>query len=205
MKIIEVPQNSPEWIELRKGKITGSKLKDIVVKRGSSKKIGFYQLIADIVADEPDFQDPLERGHELEPEAIELFEKEKGLKIDRVGMCISEFNENIAVSPDGLIKDSKGVYNRAVEVKCLSSARHLKAYFEQKIPSEFIDQACQYFIVNDDLQVLDFVFYDPRVHNLKMFVVSVTRIQLEKTIYLLKEYQENVLTEVQECIEKLSF
>ena len=35
------------WAEARRGKITGTRLKDIIVKRGTGKKIGFYELIAE--------------------------------------------------------------------------------------------------------------------------------------------------------------
>ena len=33
MKVVNIDQNSEQWLELRKGKITGSKLKDIVVEK----------------------------------------------------------------------------------------------------------------------------------------------------------------------------
>ena len=45
MKIINFGENEEEWMKNRAGKITGSSLKDIVVKRGTAKKKGFYQLI----------------------------------------------------------------------------------------------------------------------------------------------------------------
>ena len=51
----------------REGKITGSRLKDIIVKRGTGKKIGFYSLIAEklgIPAEEG--ETPMERGSRLE-------------------------------------------------------------------------------------------------------------------------------------------
>ena len=57
MKTLKLEQNSDEWFEARKGRITGSKLKDIVTKRGSNTKIGVYQLIADRIAVDADDED----------------------------------------------------------------------------------------------------------------------------------------------------
>ena len=66
-------------------------------------------------------------------------------------------DENIAVSPDGFIGTTE-----AVECKCLSSARHIEALLTRAIPSEYEYQVLQYFIVNDKLEMLNFVCYDPR-------------------------------------------
>ena len=64
MKIVTVEQNTDEWLELRKGKITGSKLKDIYAARKTTgKKRGFYQLIADKIAIDAELEDAREGIH----------------------------------------------------------------------------------------------------------------------------------------------
>lgn len=204
MQIITIDQNSPEWDEIRKGKITGSKLKQIVVKRGNKKKLGFYELLADRLSIEEELEDPMERGHRIEQEAIDLFSKETGLKVDRVGFCISDNNPNIAVSPDGMIKVGKK-YKYGVEVKCLSASRHLQAYFEKEIPTEYEEQAIQYFIVNEDQEKLYFVFYDPRVTAKPIHWLEIERKDVEDKIVFYKEYQEKTLKEVDELLEQLAF
>ena len=204
MKILKALQNTDEWLENRKGKISGSKLKDIVVKRGTGRKIGFYQLLADRLAVDEQVDDAMERGHELELEALDLFSSETGKKIEQVGLCISDENENIALSPDGLIKNGKK-YTEAVEVKCLGSARHLEAYFEKQIPSDFHEQAMQYFIVNQDLKTLYFVFYDPRITVKPIHWIEVNREDVEDEIQYLKDYQIQTLKEVEELLVNLSF
>lgn len=206
MKIIELDQNTPEWLEARKGKITGSKLKDIVVKRGSGKKIGFYQLIADRLAIDEAYQDPRERGHALEHEAIEEFEKATGRVVNKnIGLCVSDLNDAIALSPDGLIKDEDGKYTEAVEVKCLGSARHIEAVLTNRVPAEYEMQATQYFIVNEDLEVLYFIFYDPRIIAKPLQMVQITREELEEDIELYRDYQLDVLKEVDAALGKLAF
>jgi hypothetical protein len=205
MKILNNDQNTEAWQQDRLGKITGSKLKDLVVKRGTGKKIGFYQLIADKLSVPDNYDDAMERGHALESEAIALFEKEKKVKVEQVGLCISDFNDEIALSPDGLIQVD-GNYTQAVEIKCLSSARHLQAYFQQAIPNEYMEQVLQYFIVNDDLETLHFVFYDPRLpESVQLHYQEVHRDDIQEKADQLKEYQINLLQEVDELVSKIMF
>ena len=196
---MEGNQNTEIWYSNRLGKITGSKLKDIIVKRGTERKIGFYQLMADRLSIQEEYEDPMERGHRLEDEAIAEFEKLAKKKVEQVGLCISDENDNIALSPDGLIKTGKK-YTEAVEVKCLNSAKHLQGYFEKKVPKEYLEQVYQYFIVNEDLDKLYFVFYDPRVTIKPTHWVEIDREDVEDEIQFCKDYQEQTLKEIEELL-----
>lgn len=190
------------WLEFRKGKITGSKLGDIIVKRGTGKKIGFYELIADrLSVPEPGNETPMDRGTRLESEALEKCEGliAKNIKNDLV-MWVSDIDDSIAYSPDGLISKSK-----VIEVKCLSSAKHLQAYFEKKIPDEYEEQYVQAFIVNEKLVTLYFVFYDPRISAVPLHWIEVNREDIEDKIEQYLEYQKQVLKEVEALVNSLSF
>lgn len=205
MKTIKVSQNTDEWLEARKGRITGSKLKDILVKRGNGRKIGFYQLIADKLAIDEVPIDAMQRGHDLEQEAVDAFEQATGISVEtNLGMWVHDKYEDIAISPDGAIKEN-GKYTKAVEVKCLNSARHLQAIIENDIPYDYIDQATQYFIVNEDLKMLYFVFYDPRLTTQPLHIVEIKREQLEGNIKSAFDYQVKVLEEVRVWTEGLAF
>lgn len=202
MKILDVQQNTDEWLEARKGKITGSKLKDLVVLRGTGRKIGFYELLADKLAI-PEEEDARERGHRLEQEAIDRFKKETGKKVETdIGLCVSEADDSIAVSPDGLIKN-KGKYTEAVEVKCLGSKYHLQAVIENQIPKDYYYQVLQYFVVNDDLKKLYFVFYDPRIPSKPYHVIEVERDDEEVERY--KAYQLDVIEQINSYVEQFTF
>lgn len=206
MKVVSVEQNTPEWLELRQGKITGSKLGDIVVMRGNTKKIGFFQLVADRLGLDDGTEDGRDRGHETEEAAIAYFEKAAKKKVERdCGMWLSDTDDNIAISPDGGIKNKKGEYTEAVEVKCLGSARHIQAIYENKLYGGYWFQALQYFIVNEKLKTLYFVFYDPRVvaHPYHCIQIDRKAVQAEVDLYL--AYQIKTLEEVDELAEKLAF
>lgn len=199
MKKLEISQNSEEWLQARKCKITGSKLKDIIVLKGTGDKIGFWQLLADrlSIEDESEADNPMDRGHELEKEAIKEFVKQTGKEInDDGGMWISDESEYIACSPDGVIGDTE-----AVEVKCLSAARHLEAYFTKKIPKDYEYQTQQYFVVNEKLEKLYFCFYDPRIPSIPFFYIEIERD--EEQVEYLKKYQLDKLAKIEEYVEQL--
>jgi putative phage-type endonuclease len=194
-------ENEQDWLEARKCKITGSRLKDIITLRGTGKKIGFYELIAERLALPATEENPMDRGHRLEEEAIEKFESETKKVVDKsLVIWQRDDKENIAISPDGFIGDTE-----AVEVKCLASSRHIEAYLNNKVPNEYEYQVLQYFIVNDNLKKLYFVFYDPRLSVASFFYLEITRESLEQDIGNYLEYQKNVLEEVNEIVNKLTF
>lgn len=215
MKIeTKYPQRSDEWLEFRKGKVTGSKLKNIIVKRGNKKKIGFYELMAERIAtlDGYEEESPMNRGTLLEDEALGVFEKNTGKKVEhKDSICISDEDKNMILSPDGLIKvseDKEDEYSEALEIKCLSTANHLRAFFEKEIPSDYEEQAMQYFIINPELKKLHFNFYDPRLKNFKKvesFTIEIERFKVAETIQLYKDYQKQVLKEVDALLESIIF
>lgn len=206
MKIYNHEQRSDEWYEARRGVITGSRLKNIIKTRGTGRKIGFYEVLAERLTGLPsDDETPLERGVRLEPEAFEKFKETIGKDVEEVGLCISKDCPHIGVSPDGLIKNAKGKYTEAVEIKCLSTSRHLQALIEQVIPTDYKYQVVQYFIVNPDLKKLYFVFYDPRLTQKPMHWIEVHRKDIKEDIAAYLEYQTNVLQEIDDYIIELSF
>ncbi len=203
MKIIDVIQGSDEWLNARKGKIGGTALGDLYSKYGK-RKIGFYEVLAGRLAVDPDDEDRRERGLRLEETVVELFEKQYKKKIERVGICISDENPNIYNSPDGLIKNNNK-YTEAVEIKCLSSARHLQVVVENKVPSEFIPQCMQYAIVNPDLKTLYVVFYDDRIISKPLHIIEINRKDIEDEILLFKDFQLEQLKELDKLTEELSW
>lgn len=203
MKRLALEQNTEEWLSWRKGKITGSRLNDIIVKRGTGRKVGFYEVLAERLAIDTglEYNDELERGHALEEEALDTFGKLIGKKVKRdCGVWVSDENEHIAISPDGEISATQ-----AVEVKCLSSARHLQAYFEKEIPSEYEAQVAQYFIVNEKLKTLFFVFYDPRIPMKSCHWIEISRKDYEQTIAQYKAYEQEALEDIALKVAELSF
>lgn len=210
MKVTNFTENQREdWLFFRRGKITGSRLKDVITKRGTGRKIGFYELIAEKLGLPPDeHETAMARGSRLEADALDRFEQESGKTVDRSLLIWQrDDDENIAVSPDGVISETE-----AVEVKCLSSARHIEAYLTKKIPADYHEQALQYFAVNDKLETLHFVFYDPRFAEfagkkgtLGYFEITLTRQEMQAQVDEILTAERQVIAEVNAIVNELTF
>ncbi len=199
MKVVKY-QNKETWLNARKGKITGTKLKDLIIKRGNKMKKGFYELIAERVAVPVSGESYLDRGIRLEEEAIERFAKETKKKVNTdLVIWHREDDENIAISPDGFIGKTE-----AIEVKCLSSARHIEAWLTKEIPNEFECQVLQYFIVNEDLKKLYFVFYDPNMPK-DLFWIEVKRNEVKDKLEEYLEIEKDALKRIEEIENSLTF
>jgi len=200
--IVKKFETKEEWLDGRRGKITGSRLKDIIVKRGSGEKIGYYEIIAERIAITAEDENPMDRGIRLEEEAIEKYTEQTGILFDTsLVIWEREDNPSIAISPDGF----KGE-NCAIEVKCLSSARHIEAKLTNQYPKDYHEQILQYFIVNDKLEVLHFVMYDPRMpENLKLISFNIFRFDIETEIQEIHEYQKSKLEQINKIVNDLTF
>ena len=188
------------WLEARRGKVTGTRLKDLIVKRGTKPKIGFYEIIAERIAIPANDEAAIDRGKRLEDYALERFAEETGKKLNTdLVLWAREDDENIAVSPDATIGKTE-----AVEVKCLSSARHIEAYLTKEVPSDYEYQALQYFIVNESLKKLYFVFYDPRMPK-DLFWLEVDRKDKEEQIREILELERQVLVDIARIEQELTF
>lgn len=251
MKIVDLEQGSEEWLEFRRGKITGTRLGDIWTAKGylkvdlvktladsgveipkgatmaqlkqmltpesesslwsqtwaaQQKKLGFYETIAERLGLPRDHEDRMDRGLRLEQEAADLFSQKTGKELETVGCWVSDVDDRIINSPDRPVKPKKkGIYTEAVEIKCLSPARHIQAVVENVVPEEFESQKVQYFVVNKHLETLYFLFYDPSIASVPYHVVKVTRKELGDKPELYLKFQVDQLREMDEIVERLAF
>ena len=214
MIIKDVSQRTDEWEFLRKGRITGTRLKDI---DSSSKPRVMKELVSEAMElEDPkkilklrniwevEFENPMDRGTRLEPYAIKIFEKASGKKVKSIGFIISEIHQGIASSPDGYIDN--GLDDEAIEIKCPLLPTYWDYYIKGKVPTEYIKQIHQYFIVNPKLTTLHFVCFNPLAWQKPMFEVLVKREDLLDVEYLQKleldvlEDVENKVTQIKNKI-----
>lgn len=172
----------------------------------SEKKKGFYILLAEMMGifDEDDEycgESPMNRGHIMEPQAAAAFEKKTGKKCEEQGIWVSNKSEHIGISPDRVVSGTNDT--EAVEIKCLSAWKHLKAIDIDKIPDEYYYQMLQYFIVNDDLKILHFCLYNPLVVFKPLHVIKFQRKDYLDEIELYKGYQINQIKQVEAMRDRL--
>lgn len=200
MKVLKFTDEQ-DWLDARRGRITGTRLGSLLSKRDKKPLKGFYEIIAERVAVPHDGENVMDRGKRLEDEALERFAKETGKKVsaDLVLWCRDD-DENIALSPDGVIGKTE-----AVEAKCLNSAGHIEAWLTKQVPNEYEHQVLQYFIVNDKLKKLYFVFYDPRLPKIDFFFLEISRKDMEEKINEYLTMEKDVLAQIAAIESQITF
>jgi len=164
MNIIETcEQGSSEWHKLRLGRITASKMKDVLSKgRGTapSKTAESYmmELLAERLTGEPKpfFEnDAMRWGTETEPQARAMYELKSGNTVKEVAF-IAE-GDHLGVSPDGLIGD-----DGMLEIKCPTTITQIRRALTDNYSNDYYEQIqMQLWIAQR--QWCDFLSFDPRL------------------------------------------
>lgn len=204
MKIHEVTQGTAEWLRLRVGKITGTRLKDLMAKDNLSL---VDEMIAENVSGlvENSFVSPaMELGIIREPIARQLYEETSNNKVSEVGFIISDKFDFVGCSPDGLIEEN-GVFIGGLEIKCPSIKTHVKYIRQQQIPNEYKYQVYNYFLCADTIQWLDFVSYCPEFKNKPLFIHRITRQEIEQELYILEVQIEKFWKKYNEYLTQILF
>lgn len=104
--------------------------------------IDFWKFLAETMAEQPDSENPMARGHRLEPENITLTLQQLGYKqkdcITDCGIWESDEDPRLACSPDAYQASENPTW--AIECKSLGSAYHLQAVIPWMIHSQYIRQ-----------------------------------------------------------------
>lgn len=179
---------------------------EVAALTAGERKQGFYQLIADrLTVQKTGDEKGIDRGHRLEPEAIKAYEKLTGTEVNTdLVIWEREDNDAIALSPDGSI-EKEGKITKAVEAKCLDEWLHIKTILTNTIPSDYDLQKLQYFIVNDDLEELDFVFHNELfIPTLQTHIITVKREEVQDKVDMYIAYQRETIKEVNAIVAKLT-
>lgn len=173
-------QGTPEWLAMRRGRITGSKFKDARdrLKNGNpSSKCALYA--ADVARERCGgkagevFQNAAMRfGSEQEPLARAAYEKATGNVVFEVGF-IADNEGYFGLSPDGLIDDD-GV----LEIKTMVSSDTLFTALVDGDISAYIDQ-CNGYLWMLGRQWVDLVLWAPDLADmgLAMKIIRIERDQ----------------------------
>lgn len=102
--------------------------------------IDFWKFLAETMAEQPDNENPMDRGHRLEPENIQLTLQQLGYRqedcITDCGIWESDEDDRLACSPDAYQASEKPTW--AIECKSLGSAYHLQAVIPWMIHTQNI-------------------------------------------------------------------
>lgn len=162
MKFYNIEQNSDEWMDLRRGKFTASSFRDLFMKTTTSTyEKAIYKVVFErLTGESPESftSEYMERGHDLEPLAVEQYEMIKFNDTYPGGFF--ELNKWIGASPDRLIGDD-GI----LEIKCPAYNTMLSYLLKKTLPATY------YYQVHGQLYVTgrkycDFMAYHPSLKSL---------------------------------------
>lgn len=160
--------------------------------------IDFWKFLAETMAEQPDNENPMARGHRLEPENITLTLQQLGYEqkdcITDCGIWESGEDPRLACSPDAYQASENPTW--AIECKSLGSAYHLQAvipwmihlqYIRQHtIPDNLADMAAQILppeTTNPKATGMDFIPDTYQAQVLQYFVVCDTLETLYFSMY----------------------
>jgi putative phage-type endonuclease len=173
----EIIQGSDEWKALRLGKVTASRVSDVVARTKTGYVAGRANYMAQLIAErltgtvaEAYTNAAMQHGTECEPEARAAFEFYQGVTVKEVAFVPHPKIDQAGCSPDGLVGD-----DGLVEIKCPNTATHLDTLLGQAVPSKYEVQM-QFQMACTGRKWCDFVSYDPRMpENMRLFIKRLPR------------------------------
>lgn len=231
MRIVRLEQNSEVWFEFRRGRIGGSKSKGIKpTSKGKYKgridgTAGFWKLVAERVAIAKDGENEFDRGHRLEPVAMQMtndkFELNLAWKTDKQkdlpGIWVSDDSEDMYISPDAAENSDAPTY--AAESKAFDTDKHLWVMYEDmaakklegynpidSLPVDNQDQAVDYFVINKGMETLywtlinDKVAFDHLIH----YTIVIKREHVQDRVEKLEATQKLVLAELSKVVKEIT-
>ncbi len=196
-------QRTPEWFAQRLGKVTASRVGDVMAKTktGYSASRGNYhaQLVAERLTGtvgESFSNAAMQWGTDTEPQARAMYSFETGLDVAETG-----FHDHPAIAMSGASPDGLAGANGLVEIKCPNTATHIATLRGGSIDRKYILQM-HWQMACTGKDWCDFVSFDPRLPlEMQLFV---QRVELDAA--LLAEIEAEVtafLSEVDEAVADL--
>jgi putative phage-type endonuclease len=170
-------QGSEEWFTIRIGKVTASRVADVIAKTKTGYSATRDNYMAQLVCERLTGQKgdsfsnaAMQHGTETEPLARLSYEVTQNVLVDEVGFVPHPSIEMAGASPDGLVGD-----DGLLEIKCPNTATHIETLLSQIVPGKYNTQM-QFQMACTGRQWCDFVSFDNRLpEELQLFVKRVPR------------------------------
>jgi len=195
-------RENPAWWAARLGKVTASRVADVVAKTKSGYSASRQNYLADLIVERLTGQKAsnfsnaaMDWGVEQEPAARAAYSARTGELVEEVGFIDHPTIAMSGASPDGFVGEG------CVEYKCPNTATHLEYLLAGKPPEKYVTQM-QWQMACTGKTFCEFVSYDPRLpEHLQMLIVRVPRD--DKRIAELEDEVRKFLAELDEKVTKL--
>jgi putative phage-type endonuclease len=170
-------QGTEAWFNIRIGKVTASRVADVLAKTKTGYSTTRDNYMAQLVCERLTGQKgesftnaAMQHGTETEPLARAAYEARYDVLVDEVGFVSHPTIEMSGASPDGLVGD-----DGLIEIKCPNTATHIETLLSESVPNKYYTQM-QFQIACTGRKYCDFVSFDNRLPTeLQMFVKRVPR------------------------------
>lgn len=159
-----ITQGTPEWLAMRLGKVTASRIAEVMAKTKSGYSTSRKNYMAELVCErltgqrEDKYKSAaMQRGNDMEAKARAIYQLESGLDVTEVAMIPHPVILMSGASPDGLVGD-----DGLIEIKCPNTATHIEFLHSLKPKQEHIYQM-QWQMACTGRKWCDFVSYDDRL------------------------------------------
>lgn len=204
--IDKIEQGSEEWHALRRGKVTSSRIADLMRKgRGGTESTSYQRYLADIIVERMtdlsaarSFKTAaMERGNIVEPRAALAYEFYRGVDTATVSFVDHPTIPNAGASPDRLVGN-----DGLAEFKCPETHTHLQTILSKTIDPNYITQM-QWQLACTKRLWCDFVSFDDRLPPpLDIHIVRIAR--NPATIVALETAARDFLADVDKTIDQLT-
>jgi len=199
---LEIKQGTEEWHQIRLGKVTASRVSDVMSKIKSGESAGRKNYKMDLVVERltntptSSFTNAaMAWGTETEPLARMAYEVHSGNFVETVAFIQHPSIEWFGCSPDGLV--GKGL----IEIKCPNTATHIDYLLAGVPPAKYVPQM-QTQMACTGAKWCDFVSFDPRLPDeLQLLVVRLDRD--EAYIQQIEDEVKQFLDEVKQIYSQL--
>ena len=195
-------QRSDEWFQARLGKVTASRVSDVLatIKSGEAATRSNYriQLVTERLTNTSTkgyVNEAMQHGIDTEDEARAFYMFSKA-NVEEVGFVDHPTIEWSGASPDGFVGD-----DGLIEIKCPQPHTHTLTLINKDCPQKYYNQIMWQLSVTKR-SWCDFVSYQPSFpENLKMFVKRIHRD--DEYIKRLEDEVKKFLTEVEDTVKFL--
>jgi putative phage-type endonuclease len=196
-------QGTEEWFTIRIGKVTASRVADVIAKTKTGYSASRDNYMAQLVCERLTGQKgesftnaAMQHGTDTEPLARAAYEAFKDVLVDEVGFVPHPTIKMAGASPDGLVGD-----DGLIEIKCPNTATHIDTLLSETVPSKYFTQM-QFQLSCTGRKYCDFVSFDNRLPpELQLFVKRVPRDEV--FIRLIEAEIVQFLAELDDKINKL--
>jgi hypothetical protein len=202
MKIHNFEQRSPEWFNIKLGKISGSTIQDIYT---ASKAKYIDRLVAERltqVIEESFVNDAMQWGIDHEEMAINTFMERTKQKVQNIGFV--EYNNYLGCSPDGIIFKDKNPF-KGVEVKCPKTKELIAIIRTNKVPVKHLRQCLLQLFCMPTMESVYYIVFDPRLTQRPMHVIEIKRSEYLKELEEMEEKLNKSFQDIEKLEDKILF